>query len=129
MSDEDIEKDGLIPEDTKCAAEVISSESYIGKESGKESTKIIFNVYHGDTVAELWVFLTPAFKKLWKHGVVSMLGEQVYNSGNVSPSMFEGKQCDVLIGMDEYKGKKKNVILDFFSRPRQPVQTDSTLPF
>lgn len=112
MSDEDIEKANLIPDLAKCQAEVISAELYTGKESGKESIKLVMHVYHDDLTKEIWVFLTPNYAKLWKHAVVSMVGADAYATGNVSPSMFEGKNCTVEIGLDQYKGKMKNVITD-----------------
>lgn len=115
MTDDEIENENLIPDGEKCSATVVSSELYIGKQSGKESTKVILSVSYGMVTVEIWCFLTPAYKKLWKHAVIAMLGEQAYNSGDISPVMFEGKRCIVQVGLEQYNGKNKNSILDFFA--------------
>jgi hypothetical protein len=112
MTDEEIENANLIPDSTECNAEIIESMEHTSKE-GKESIKLIVEVYHGEGKQKIFCYLTPAYAKLWKHAIVTMLGETVYQSGNISASMFEYKLCKVIIGVDEYKGKKKNIITDF----------------
>ena len=127
MTDKEIAEDGLIPAGTRCVAEVVSSDVHIGKESGKESTKVTFAVYNGDKRKELTVYLTPACKTLWKHAIVSMLGEAVYNTGKVTPDMFLGKICDVLVEHETYNNSLKNVIKDIFVATNTVPKAD--LPF
>lgn len=137
MSDDEIDTAGLIPEGTVCHAEVTSSEKYISNSSGKESIRVILNVFHEDNTFQMYVYLTPAYMKLFKHAVQAMVSQQDYESGNIDAQSFENKLCDVLIGFDEYKGQKKNVIVDFFkpkSSNRQSVPNsanaiDESLPF
>lgn len=132
-TDEELEMDGLIPDGTVCNVEVKSSETYIGP-TNKESVKVIFAAYHEEIEAEIWCFLTPNYARLWKHAIVAMVGQQEYEAGNIGATSFEYKHCKALIGIDEYKGKKKNVILDFMkgdggsSNVGLPVGTTSTAP-
>jgi len=115
MTDEEIESANLIPEGTKCKAEVREAYDHIGKESGKESIKLVLDVYNGadEIPREVWCFITPNYAKLWKHAIVAMIGQQEYEAGHIGAESFVGKTCSVLVGQDEYQGKRKNIILDF----------------
>jgi len=44
---------------------------------------------------------------------VAMIGQQEYEAGHIGAESFVGKTCYVLVGQDEYQGRRKNIILDF----------------
>lgn len=137
MTDEEIALANLIKDDTECFAEVKEANDHVSKDSGKESIKLKLNVWDNATNrGYIDVYLTPSFMKLFKHACTSMLSQEQYESGNIQAIDFQGKSCNVIIGIQKDKNGKypdKNVIKDFLiakniSGNGETLETDN-LPF
>lgn len=93
----------------KYYAEVSEAVNHTAKSTGKESIKLVFDLF-GTTsrVGQLPVYITPKFAKLFKHGIVAMLGEEKFKSNIVDAEDFVGKNCIVQVGIEtgEYEGRK-----------------------
>lgn len=132
----------ILEDGGKYYAEVSEAVNHTAKSTGKESIKILFDLY-GTTarIGQIPVYLTPKFAKLFKHGIISMLGEDKFKSNIVDANDFIGKNCIVQIGTEygEYEGRKteKFIIKDIFkseSNQTKPAitivdQSDGSLPF
>lgn len=135
LSDSDIESINLIPEDSQCYAEVLEASNHISKDKGNESIKLVLGIWEDVSMrCKIFVYLTPNFPKLFKHAVVSMIGIDKYNSGDISCDDFINKTCDVIIGIEngkgEYEGKKKNIIKDFLpTKYNKKHEKDNDMPF
>ena len=131
MTDAEIEMANIIPEGTECDAEVVKSEAYVSQSSGKETIRLILNVFHGEITNQVYCYLTPNFPFLFKHAIIAMLSDAEYQAGEISPAIFEYKTCRVVVGLDEYKGRKKNIVMDFKRRPADaaPLPSGDNLPW
>lgn len=129
MTDKEIAEANLIKEDTECFAEVKESTDHVSKESGKESIKLKLNVWEGATNrGYIDAYLTPAFMKLFKHACQAMIGQERYESGNIQAIDFDGKSCNVVIGIQKDTNGKypdKNIVKDF----KKATQESERLPF
>ena len=137
-TDEEIQRMMLIPDGAKCFSEVMEAENHTSKESGKESIMLKLAIWEDTSIRTyLFVYLTPAFMLLFKHGCIALLGVQKYKSGNIQAEDFIGKSCNVIIGIEKDKTGKyldKNKVKDFcIEEVKKPApqsnQNDESLPF
>lgn len=130
----DPEAIGIIPAGTECFAEVMESVDHTSKE-GKESIKITFGIWEDVSMrCKIPVYITPKYALLFKHAIVSMIGEDKFKSGEILASDFVGKKCNVVIGVENstYQGRdtQKNIVVDIKKTEyNKPATNEEPLPF
>jgi hypothetical protein len=129
MTDEEIATANLIPDGTECSFEVAAASLHTSK-AGKESIKLALSVFNGDATRRIYVYITPSFPMLFKRAICTMLSQEQYEAGGISPEAFEDKTGRVIVGVEDnvYNGEKtkKNVIRDFL---KSTTAKDNDLPF
>ena len=130
--------------------EIGEAEIHTSRKSGKESIKIGMKVFKPDGNHILvWDYLTPNFKKKWKHAAECFGLQADYAAGKIEPYMFENKTGVVILEVDMNEGTKydpQNRVEDYVvpagqriedyssakaapAETKAPVEDDDEIPF
>lgn len=98
--------------------------------NGNGMIELILKAYDGGSESgQVYDYLVATDNQAWKWRHFCASAGLVYERGELDADALVNRNVRVKIGVEEYKGRKKNVVEDYVAKPAAVAPPDNDIPF